>query len=154
MTGSGTPGIIRPVAESGRFDFFKTRQGGLLLLAVGLLAAAGLTGNYLLAVKPEFERTRLRAEAQMDLLRLEELQLAYRKRYALYAADLEALLRSAPDAGAALRSSLKAHTHLDTLVVAGDAEKYRLEANVRDPERTLLVIKGPRPAWPPPAPKR
>lgn len=128
-------------------------RAALAVVLLVLAAAAGLAGYYAFSLKPEFERTRLRAQAQLDLLRLEGLQLAYKKRYGTYASDLEALLRSAPDAGAPLRASLRAHSHLDTLVVDGDAQGYRLEANVRDPQRTLLVIEGPRPAWPAPKPK-
>lgn len=119
-----------------------------MVLVVALLVTAGLGGHYLLAIKPEFELTLLRAEAQRDLLSLFELQLAHHKRYAVYSSDLEQLLRGAPDGGAALRARLLEHTHLDTLVVAGDAERFKLEANVRDAERTLLVMKGPRPGDP------
>lgn len=134
--------------DGSRWSFLKSPRTGSVVLALALLLSAGLGGHYLLNVKPEFELTLLRAEAQRDLLSLFELQLAHHKRYAVYSSDLEQLLRSAPDGGAALRARLQKHTHLDTLVVAGDAERFKLEANVRDAERTLLVMKGPRPGDP------
>lgn len=134
--------------ENSRWAFLKSPRTGPVLLALALLLSAGLGGHYLLNVKPEFELTLLRAQAQQDLLSLFHLQLAHHKRYAVFSSDLEQLLRGAPDGGAALRARLQKHTHLDTLVVAGDAGAFKLEANVRDPERTLLVMKGPRPGDP------
>jgi hypothetical protein len=146
LTVPGAPGIISGVEENSRWAFLKSPRTGVMLVVLGLLAVGGLAGHYFLNVKTEYALTLLRAEAQMDLLRLEALQLDYKKRHGAFAADLGALLGSAPDGGAALRARLKEHTHLETLVVDGDADGFRLEANVRDAERTLLVIRGPRPS--------
>ncbi|MDX6767885.1 MAG: hypothetical protein SF051_00010 [Elusimicrobiota bacterium] len=131
-------------AAPGRFDAFK--QPLVLKALAAVIAAAGLAaaGHYALNLKPEYDALMLRGRTTQDLFALYDLQVAYHKRYGTYADDFEALVRTAPDGGAALRARLQAHAHLDTLAVAGDAEKFRLEANVRDPERTLIVVKGPR----------
>jgi hypothetical protein len=155
LTGPGAPGIISGVEENSRWAFLKSPRTGPILLVLGLLLLAGMAGHFVVNLKSEYDLTLLRAEAQMDLLRLEGLQLDYKKRRGAFAADLGALLGSAPDGGSALRARLQKHTHLETLVVGGDEESYRLEANVRDAERTLLVIRGPRPSNPrEPAPSR
>lgn len=128
----------------GRFAFMKTAKFGLAVVAAAALALAGTAGWWYVVAKPEYDTLMLRARANADLFALYDLQVSHRQRNGVYADDLESLLKNALDGGAALRRDLAAHTHLDTLVVAGDEEKFRLEANVRDAQRTLLKIKGPR----------
>lgn len=131
-------------AEPGRFGFLKTRGFALTLVAVAALALAGAAGWWQFVAKPEYDALLLRAHVTTDLFALYDLQMGYKKRYGAFCGDLETLLKTAPDGGAALRAALQAHTHLDTLVVAGDGEKFKLEANVRDAERTLVRVNGPR----------
>jgi hypothetical protein len=127
-----------------RFDVLRTGKALAALLAAAFLLVAGAAGYYALVIRPEYELVLLRGRAQLDLFGLYGLQQEFRSRHGAYSNDLETLLRSAPDGGAGLRASLQAHTHLDTLVVDGDAWRFKLEANVRDPERTLLRLSGPK----------
>ncbi len=128
----------------GRFAFLKAAKFGAAALAVGGLALLGALGWWFFVAKPEYDALMLRGRATTDLFALYDLQVEYHRTRGVYSDDLEVLLKSAPDRAEALRAALREHTHLDTLVVAGDEEKFRLEANVRDAERTLLKIKGPR----------
>lgn len=128
----------------GRFAFMKTARFGWSLVAAGALALAGVVGWWFLVSKPEYDVIMLRANATSDLFALYDLQMAHQRSRGAFADDLEVLLKTAPDGGTALRARLQAHTHLDTLVVAGGAADFKLEANVRDAERTLLRVKGPR----------
>lgn len=133
-------------SNGGRFDFLKSPQFGRAAGALGAAVLAVAAGWYLLSARPQYDLLMLRARAQQDLYGLYDLQVRHKAARGTYAGDLEALLRTAPDGGAALRRALQEHTHLETIVVAGDAQKFRLEANVRDQERTLLRVKGPREA--------
>lgn len=135
----------------GRFAFLRNRKVLLAAAGVCLAVAAGVAAYALLKVKPEYEVVMLRARTTQDLFTLYDLQMAHHKRHGAYADDLETLLRAAPGGGAALRARLQAHAHLDTLVVAGGADKFKLEANVRDAQRTLIRVKGPRVGDPKPA---
>ncbi len=129
----------------GRFDFLKkSRAFAMSMAAVAALALAGAAGWWQLVAKPEHDALMLRAHVTTDLYALYDLQMAYKKRYGAFCGDLETLLKTAPDGGSDLRAKLQAHTHLDTLVVASDGEKFKLEANVRDAERTLVRVNGPR----------
>jgi hypothetical protein len=110
-----------------------------LALALGA-AGTGITWRFYLKPIRAVAETRYRAQA--GLIRLYDLQVAYRKANGAYANDLDTLLMSAPD-GAQLREKLKASVDLNTLAVVGDANRFRLEANVLDPERTSVKIRGP-----------
>jgi len=115
------------------------------LIIVGLVLAVAAAGSAVykkVVLKPELALATMRYEAQMGLMRLYDLQMEYRKGHEAYANDLEALLATAPD-GAQLRDKLKASTDISTLAVIGDADRFRLEANIRDPQRTLVKIRGP-----------
>lgn len=127
-----------------RFAFLRHPLAGKSLVALVVAGVLGVCAHYYLSIKPQYEALMLRAQTTQDLFGLYTLQTAYHKRHGAYADDFEALVRTAPDGGKALRASLQAHSHLDTMVVAGDAEKFKLEANVRDAERTLIRVKGPR----------
>jgi hypothetical protein len=114
--------------------------------AVGLAAAAGIRAAVL---KPRERTERMRAQAAQDVVRLYALQLAYWRAHRGYANDLDSLLASAPD-GPALKARLAENTDLGTMAVVGGAQKFKIEINVRDSERTLIRIAGP-PLLPPSA---
>lgn len=128
----------------GRLAVLRSTKLALALAGLAAAAGLGLAGYVALKLKPEHDAIMLRARTTQDLFELYDLQMAHKKRYGSFAGGLEELLKTAPDGGAALRARLREHSHLDTLVVAGDQDKFKLEANVRDAERTLLRIKGPR----------
>lgn len=139
-------------AAPGRFAFLRHPLFGKAVLALAALAIAGAAGWWRLQAKPEFDTLMLHANVTQDLFALYDLQMAYRDKYGAFADDLELLLKTAPDGGTALRARLHAHAHAETLVVAGDAEKFKLEANARDAARTLIRVKGPRVGVPIPQP--
>ena len=115
------------------------------LVIVGLVLAGAAAGSAVykkVVLKPELALATMRFDSQMGLMRLYDLQMEYRKSHEAYANDLETLLATAPD-GAQLRDKLKASTDITTLAVIGDADRFRLEANIRDPQRTLVKIRGP-----------
>lgn len=115
----------------------------LIIVALVLAVVAAGSAVYKKTVlKPELALATMRYEAQMGLMRLYDLQMEYRKGHEAYANDLEALLATAPD-GAQLREKLKANMDISTLAVIGDADRFRLEANILDPQRTLVKIRGP-----------
>ncbi|MBI2790216.1 MAG: hypothetical protein HYX59_16220 [Elusimicrobia bacterium] len=115
----------------------------LIIVALVLaVVAAGSAVYKKVVLKPELALATKRYETQMGLMRLYDLQMAYRKGHETYANDLETLLATAPD-GAQLREKLKANLDIGTLAVIGDEDRFRLEANVLDPQRTLIKIRGP-----------
>jgi hypothetical protein len=85
----------------------------------------------------------------LDISRLYGLQLAYKQAHGTYANDFAALLTVAPDA-AALKASLSANVDMTTLTVVGDANKFKIELNVLDHDRTPFKVRGPI-TWQPPA---
>ena len=113
----------------------------ILALTLALGAASGYFGGrlYLKSVRVG---ANARYQSHQGLMRLYDLQIEYRKGHEAYANDLETLLATAPD-GAQLREKLKAAMDINTLAVIGDADRFRLEANVLDPQRTLVKIRGP-----------
>jgi hypothetical protein len=115
----------------------------LFYIALALAAgAAGTAVGYKLYLKPIREIASIRYQSHLGLMRLYDLQMAYRKEHEAYANDLETLLSTTPD-GAELREKLKATVDINTLAVIGDADRFRLEANIRDPQRTSVKIRGP-----------
>lgn len=112
-------------------------------LALSLaLGAAGAGVGWRFYLKPLRAIADTRYQSHLCLMRLYDLQMAYRGANGTFANDLDSLLASAPDGGR-LREQLKASVDLDTLAVIGDANRFRLEANVLDPERTSVKIRGP-----------
>ena len=110
-----------------------------LALAVG---AAGAGIGWKVYLKPIRALADIRYQSHLALMRLYDLQVAYRAANGAYANDLDTLLASESD-GAQLREKLKATVDLNTLAVVGDASRFRLEANVLDPQRTSVKIRGP-----------
>lgn len=116
-----------------------------LLAAVFVLVAAGTGGYYYVAMKPLRALVQKRVDTHNLLMKLYDLQLGYRAKYGAYANDLETLLASSPE-GPAVRARLQANVDMNTLTVVGDSERFRLEANVLDPQRTILKLRGPLPS--------
>lgn len=120
-------------------------------IAAGLILAAGGWRWYL---RPRREIARIRYDTLQDLMALYALQVAHHKSAGTYADNLDALLADAKDA-AALKARLAKHVDLDTVTIVGNAERFKLEANALDGERSLIKVKGPvmpRRASKPPAP--
>lgn len=113
-----------------------------LIVLMFALAAAGSLAARKFYLKPLREVANARYQSHLGLMRLYDLQLAYHKAHGTYANDLDTILASAPD-GAELRAKLAACVDINTLAVIGDANRFRLEVNVRDGERTPVKIRGP-----------
>jgi len=115
----------------------------LARIAGGILLGCAVSGAvWVGSVKPRIEAAQKRYDTTMALWTLYDLQLANKKATRAYANSLDALLASAKN-GSALKARMAASLDLNTVAVVGDAEKFKLEANVLDPERTLIKIKGP-----------
>lgn len=115
----------------------------LLAIAVGLaVGALAAFGGWRLWLKPREINARKRYETVRDVASLYALQLTYKKRTGRYADGLDALLAIAQNRDA-VKARLARNADLSTLTVVGDAEKFKIEANVLDEERTLVKIKGP-----------
>ena len=108
-------------------------------VATGASIAAGL---WWVRLRPQSAASQRRYETFMDVLKLYDLQVAHKKVKGIYAGNLESLLVLSPDP-AALKARLSAHADINTLTVVGNAERFKIEANVLDPQRTLIKIKGP-----------
>lgn len=108
-------------------------------VVLGLLGAAGVRRVWL---KPQWDASDRRFETSRDLMTLYSLQLDHKAAKGVFAGDLDSLLALSPE-GAALKARLAAHVDMNTLAVVGDAERFKLEANVLDPERTLIKVRGP-----------
>lgn len=114
------------------------------LAAIGIstaLSIAGVAGFHTFFIKPRRAIIATRYNSHVALMRLYKLQLSYHAAHGTFASTLETLLSSTPD-GAQLREQLKATTDITTLAVIGDASRFRLEANILDPERTLVKFRG------------
>lgn len=117
------------------------RSLGIIALALAIGAAgAAIGGKVYLEPQREIARTQFRAHN--TLVKLYDLQMAHREAKGAFANDLDTLLGGVPDA-AAIRADLKSSVDLNTLAVIGDAKRFRLEANVADPLRTSIKIRGP-----------
>ena len=110
-------------------------------VALGAVAAAAW---WRVMVVPAETLAHKRYQSTMDIVTMYGLQLSYKRAKGTYANDLASLLSVDPDA-AALKASLAANVDMNTLTVIGDADKFRIELNVLDPDRTLIKIKGPIP---------
>ena len=111
----------------------------MILLAV--MTAFGCAGYWIKVLKPMRVIAETRFQSHVALMRLYELQIAYRGKHETFAKNLDDLLEGAPDA-MALRASLKANTDINTLAIIGDADRFRLEANILDPARTAVKFRG------------
>jgi len=117
------------------------RNLGMIALALALgAAAAGIGWKVYLEPQRAIAQTRFRAHN--TLVKLYDLQMAYYKANGRFANELDALLAGAPEA-AKIREELKSSVDLNTLAVIGDENRFRLEANVSDPLRTSIKIRGP-----------
>jgi len=110
-----------------------------LALAIGA-AASGLGWKFYLEPQRAIARTQFKAHN--TLLKLYDLQMAHREANGRFANDIDTLLGGVPGA-ADIRAELKASVDLNTLAVIGDENRFRLEANVSDPLRTSIKIRGP-----------
>ena len=107
--------------------------------AVGVAGAFGVAKLYLAPIRAVSDTRFLSHEC---LMRLYDLQMAYHGAHGVYANDLETLLTGVTDA-AQLRDKLKRSVDLNTLAVVGDANRFRLEINILDAQRTSVKIRGP-----------
>ncbi|MEK7233743.1 MAG: hypothetical protein AAB268_08000 [Elusimicrobiota bacterium] len=115
----------------------------LSIIALSLaLGAVGAGIGWHIYLKPIRAVASTRYQSHLCLMRLYDLQMAYRTAHETFANDLDTLLAAAPD-GAQLREKLKATVDINTLAVVGDATRFRLEVNILDPERTSVKIRGP-----------
>jgi hypothetical protein len=110
--------------------------GGILVGA----AAAGVWWKYVLV--PEQALVQKRFQATLDIARMYGLQLSYKRAHGAYANDFASLMTVAPEAEE-LKARLAANVDMNTLTVVGDENKFKIELNVLDGERTPVRIKGP-----------
>ena len=110
--------------------------GGLALGA----AAAGVWWKFWAV--PEQAIVQKRYQSTLDIARMYGLQLSYKRAHGIYANDFPSLLTVEPEA-AALKASLAANVDMNTLTVVGDANKFKIELNVLDGDRTPIKVKGP-----------
>ena len=122
-------------------QFQRLLTPGFLMLALGC-GAAGTAAGWALWLKPQQTIAERRYQTHQALMRLYDMQMVYRAGRGTFANDLDSLLASAQD-GAKVRAILHANADEGTLTVTGDAQRFRLEANVLDPERTVIKIRGP-----------
>ena len=122
-------------------QFQRMLTPGFLLLSLAC-GAVGTAAGWTLWLKPQQAIAQKRYQTHQALMRLYDMQMAYRNGRGTFANDLDSLLASASD-GARVREILHANADDGTLTVVGDAQKFRLEANVLDPERTVIKIRGP-----------
>lgn len=115
------------------------------------LAAGGLFAWRQAVLVPMREIALKRRGTHDVLIRLYDLQMAHHARTGTFAGDLESLLAAAPDAQA-IRAAIKANADPNTLTVVGDDDSFKLEANVLDPQRTIVRFRGPFPDKPRQAP--
>lgn len=114
----------------------------LFFVAVALATGAGGAAlGWRFYLKPIRALAAVRYQSHLGLMKLYDLQLAYHASHGTFANDLDALLASAPD-GPRLRAQLAATMDITTLAVIGDEKRFRLEANVLDPQRTSVKIRG------------
>ena len=148
LTGAAAGSIMKAMdtTASPPIPFWKQRLTGKRpLLAIAGAAALGAAAAGLwqrAVVAPKRALSDRRFHSTIDIAKLYALQVSYKQARGAYANDLSALLSIAPD-GAALKADLAANVDMNTLAVVGDAEKFKIEVNVLDDDRTLIKIKGP-----------
>lgn len=114
----------------------------LLIAAAGVVGAAAALAWRQMVLLPEQALVQKRYQSSLDIARLYGLQLSYKRAHGTYANDFASLLTVAPEA-AELKARLAANVDMNTLTVVGDADKFKIELNVLDGERTPIKIKGP-----------
>jgi len=121
-----------------------------LKLICGALAlgAAVSGGAWKLWLQPQRDLAERRYATSLDVAKLYGLQKRYYRLKGVYANDVDSLLALEPD-GAALKARMGEHLDLATLTVVGNAKQFKIEANVLNPERTLVKIRGPISELPP-----
>ncbi len=143
-----------PASES-RFAIAKRKMAEpkMIALAAGLvvLAAIGVVAWRQAVIAPMKAIAMKRRGTHDVLIKLYDLQMTYRGKTGTFANDLESLLATAPDAQK-IREAIKANADPNTLTVVGDADSFKLEANVLDPQRTIVRFRGPFPDKPREAP--
>lgn len=112
---------------------------GLLLGVIGFAIARACH-------KPQQALTQKHYATSQDVLELYRLQIRYKTARGAYANDLDSLLSITPDA-AARKARMGEHLDMSTLAVVGNAKHFKIEANVLDPERTFVSIRGPIPYY-------
>ncbi len=126
------------MAES---PFKNPRFVPLILIALAC-GGVGTAIGYQVYLKPLRAIADTRYQSHKAMMRLYDLQMAYRAAHGVFANDLDTLLASAAD-GEQVRAVLKATVDINTLAVVGDANRFRLEANILDAERTAVKFRGP-----------
>lgn len=117
------------------------RTLGMIALSLAIGAAASGIG-WKFYLEPQREIARTRFKAHNTLVKLYDLQMAHHEANGRFANDIDTLLNGVPGA-ADIRAELKASVDLNTLAVIGDENRFRLEANVSDSQRTSIKIRGP-----------
>ncbi|MDD5655963.1 MAG: hypothetical protein PHF00_01755 [Elusimicrobia bacterium] len=125
-------------------SWFKRFKSMLLPMAAGaLIAGVSVLVGMRLYFAPRAQKAYLRVETGLDIMVLADLQKRYHARHGAYARDFEALAGSSDDPEG-LRKGLAEHLDLETLLISGTSRQFVIEANVLDPERTLMRFEGPR----------
>lgn len=112
----------------------------IAIAAAFSVAACGVGWQFYL--KPQRAIAFTRYQSHDLLMKLYDLQIAYHAAHGTYADGLDALLASDPD-GAQIRQRLRTCVDLNTIAVLGEQDRFRLEVNILDPQRTLVKIRGP-----------
>lgn len=114
-----------------------------LSIAAGLAVGAAITsGIWWFYTKPKVEAAHKIYDATKDLWALYDLQMENKRSSGVYINGLDALLATTKD-GAALKARMAGHVDLNTVTIVGDAEKFKVELNVLDKDRTFLKVRGP-----------
>lgn len=130
-------------SEPEKPSFFQRLKPMLPAMAVGaLIAVAVVLIGMRLYFSPEAQKAYRRVETGRDVMTLATLQEGYRGRTGTYANGFDVLARFSGDE-AGLRERLGQHLDLQTLFVSGTKERFVIEANVLDPERTLIRYQSP-----------
>ncbi|HEX4047131.1 MAG TPA: hypothetical protein VH309_04830 [Elusimicrobiota bacterium] len=120
-----------------------THRTTLMAVAGGVALGAAAAGAWWRVwVVPAQALNEKRYESTLDIAKLYGLQLSYKRAHGTYADDFPSLLTVDPD-GAALKANLAKNVDMNTLTVVGDKDKFRVELNVLDPDRTPIKLRGP-----------
>ncbi|OGR98236.1 MAG: hypothetical protein A2V88_16050 [Elusimicrobia bacterium RBG_16_66_12] len=115
----------------------------LASIAAGFVVGAAITGGiWRFHTKPRVDAARKIYDATMDMWALYDLQMAAKRNSGAFVDGLDALLATTKD-GPALKARMAGRVDLNTAAVVGDAEKFKIELNILNRDRTLLRIRGP-----------
>lgn len=138
MVAMGLGDLLRRQSPSARLN-----EGWPKFAAAALVVTAlGAGGAWKFYLQPKKADADLRFATMNDLSTLFALQLQYKKDHGVYANEVDELITEAPDR-AALKARLAAHVDTATIAIRGDADKFKIELNMLDAQRTLFKIKGP-----------